>query len=67
MAPKGGRREGAGRKKSDSSLQFKTVGLSADDWEWLLLWMPDGSATAQLRELVQRGKKFWPSGPSKFR
>lgn len=56
-----------GRPKKGNSLRFKTVGMTDEDWRWLSLWMPGASPTSQLAELVERAKKFWPAGPTKFR
>jgi hypothetical protein len=56
-----------GRPKTESPLIFHSVGLTADQWAWLALWMPNRSTTAQLRELINRAFKFWPAGPSRFR
>ena len=56
-----------GRPASDDKLYFYTVGLTSDEWGWLSLWFPGASPTAQLRELFERSRKFWPSGPAKFR
>ena len=63
---RGGRRPGAGRKKSSSSNIFHTVGLTAEEWEFLSLWSP-GNFSDQLRELLYRSKKFWPAGPARYR
>lgn len=56
-----------GRPRSASSFRFKTVGLEPEDWSWLALWCPDGNQSVQLRELLDRAKKFWPTGPARFR
>lgn len=50
-----------------SKLVFKTIGLTAAQWEWLKLWHEHGSPTDQVREMMQRAEKFWPAGPAKFR
>ena len=64
---RGGYRAGAGRKKSDSSNVYKTVGLSPSQWAWLNLWFPGGSPSDQVRALLDRSCKFWPAGPAHFR
>jgi hypothetical protein len=56
-----------GRPKADNPLIFKSLGLTAAQWEWLGLWFPGGNPTEQIRELFERSVKFWPSGPGKFR
>ena len=56
-----------GRPPIADPLIFKTVGLTALEWEWLATWHPEGNVTNQLSELVERSRKFWPSGPTKFR
>lgn len=57
-----------GRKPiGNKKLQFKTIGLTAEQWEWLEKWLPGRSPTAQARELFERARKFWPAGPNKFR
>jgi len=56
-----------GRPKSKNPLIFKTVGLTAAQWEWLDLWFPSASPTSQLAELFRRAFKFWPSGPNRFK
>ena len=56
-----------GRKPSCNSLVFKTVGLTQQQWDWLSLWLPGHSTTAQFRILFERCFKFWPSGPHKFK
>ena len=66
MSEHGGSRSGAGRKKSESSKVFKSVGLTAAQWEWLDLWLPGGSPSAQMAEVVERSQKFWSAGPGKF-
>lgn len=63
---RGGKRPGAGRKKSADSKSFHTVGLTPDEWEYLSHWS-SGNKADQLRELLDRARKFWPSGPAKFR
>ena len=58
---------GRGRTKSKDPLIFKTIGLTEDQWQWLNLWFPEASPTAQFRELFDRSRRFWPSGPNKFK
>lgn len=60
-------KRGRGRPRSKSRLEFKTVGLTADQWKWLELWRPGESPTTMLQEMFERAQKFWPSGPAKFR
>lgn len=67
VSRRGGARPGSGRKKKDDTLQWKTVGLTPEQWLWLSTWMPTGSPSNQLRELLERAEKFWPAGPSRFR
>lgn len=60
---------GAGRKKDPDAVTFKSVGFRPSEWEWLALWSvgkekPD-NPTVQLREVVERSRKFWPDGPDK--
>lgn len=55
-----------GRPSSPDSLVFITVGLTRSQWDWLQLWMPFGSRTDAIRELLARAMKFWPLGPSVF-
>ena len=56
-----------GRPRKADSLQFRTVGLTQEQWDWLELWFPGGNPTTQLAELFERSQKFWPSGPGAFR
>lgn len=56
-----------GRPKTKNPLVFRTVGLTEDQWQWLNLWLPGASPTAQLQELFGRSVKFWPGGPAVFR
>ena len=60
-------KRGRGRPKDPNALQFHTLGLTQAQWEWLALWFPEGNRTAQLQELLERSRKFWPAGPAKFR
>lgn len=63
----GGKMKGRrGRPKSDNPLIFKSVGLTAEQWEWLDLWFLGGSPTDKLRSLLKRAVRFWPLGPSAF-
>lgn len=43
-----------GRPASDDKLYFHTVGLTADEWEWLALWFPGASPTVQLRGIRKK-------------
>lgn len=56
-----------GRPRSKDPLVFKTVGFTESQWEYISLWLPSGSPTEQLRSLLERCLKFWPSGPGRFR
>lgn len=51
-----------GRPKS-SNRAIKTLSLPQEMWEWLELWHP-GNPSEQMMELVLRGMKMWPGGPS---
>ena len=55
-----------GRPCVADPLIFKTVGLTAGQWQWLSLWI-NSNPSVQLRELFSRAQKFWPSGPYRFR
>ena len=55
------------RPKSANPLVFRTVGLTASQWDWLDTWFPGGSPTSALSDLFLRAVKFWPSGPARFR
>lgn len=63
----GGKRPGAGRKPTGKAKTFRSVGLSESEWAYLELWQTGASPSDQLRELLERAMKFWPSGPAKFR
>ena len=54
-----------GRKPDPNRLEFKTVGLRREDWQWLELWAisRDTNPTQQLNELIELARKFWPGGP----
>jgi hypothetical protein len=56
-----------GRPRSKDPLIFKSIGLTASQWEWLQLWFPTGNVTDQLKALHERAVKFWPSGPNRFK
>lgn len=65
--PRGGARLGAGRKPSDSATKGAKVNLTAEQWEYLELWFPGANRSDQVRALLERAVKFWPSGPAVFR
>ena len=58
----GGKRQGAGRPKSEEKVAGVTVSayLSADDAAYLAQWGKGNSAA--LRELIDRARRFWPQG-----
>jgi hypothetical protein len=57
----------AGRKPDPNKLQFKTIGLRSEQWEWLGLWRPgQDNPTVLVGELVERARAFWPGGPDVF-
>lgn len=63
---RGGARPGAGRPKGSSSpasLVGKKVYLSRAQWEYLEKWAPDANPSAQVAEVVDRARSFWPRGP----
>jgi hypothetical protein len=66
---RGGRRPGAGRPPlpEDQKVIGESVYLTSAEWAWLELWMPGGNRSEQVRELLERARKFWPSGPARFR
>lgn len=41
----------------------KTITLRESEWQWLALWAPGAPESCQLRDVVDRGKRFWPAGP----
>lgn len=63
---RGGSRPGAGRKASGRALVGKKINLSASEWAWLELWHP-GNPSEQIREMLERARRFWPAGPARFR
>ena len=56
-----------GRPASPDAFVYITIGLRPEHWRWLSLWFPGGSPSDQVRALLDRALKFWPSGPAKFK
>ena len=56
-----------GRPAKDDAFVYVTIGLRPAHWAWLKLWFPGGNPSDQLRALLDRALKFWPSGPVRFR
>lgn len=56
-----------GRPASADSYVYVTIGLRPEHWRWLALWFPNGSPSDQVRALLDRALKFWPSGPHRFK
>lgn len=56
-----------GRPASSDAFVYVTIGLRPAHWLWLSLWFPGGSASDQVRALLDRALKFWPSGPYRFK
>lgn len=65
---RGGARPGAGKKRGTTQVRpaakvhGKTVYLIESDWEYLATWH-GGSASFDVRELIDRARMMWPDGP----
>ncbi len=52
-----------GRPEDPDKLHFYSIGLRSHEWVLLEKFLPGANKTEQMRELIERVKKFWPQGP----